>query len=98
MQHQWHILVRNLLDTGLTQTQIAAAIGVTQGAVSQVLNAPGKRGFGFSSGNALLHLHAERCPAIERATNGAVRRQDLRPDDWHLIWPELAERTEQEVA
>jgi len=33
--------------------------------------------------------------AIERATDGAVRRQDLRPDDWHLIWPELAE---QEVA
>ena len=37
------------------------------------------------------------CVAIEKATSGAVRRQDLRPDDWHLIWPELpgaAERTE----
>jgi DNA-binding transcriptional regulator YdaS (Cro superfamily) len=32
---------------------------------------------------------AERCAAIERATGGAVRRWDLRPDDWHLIWPEL---------
>ena len=31
-----------------------------------------------------------RCPAIERATHGAVTRRDLRPDDWHLIWPELA--------
>lgn len=31
----------------------------------------------------------ERCPAIERATNGEVSRRDLRPDDWHLIWPEL---------
>ena len=30
------------------------------------------------------------CVAIERATNGAVTRRDLRPDDWHLIWPELA--------
>jgi len=30
------------------------------------------------------------CLAIERATNGAVTRRDLRPDDWHLIWPELA--------
>ncbi len=28
--------------------------------------------------------------AIERATEGAVSRRDLRPDDWHLIWPELA--------
>ncbi len=32
----------------------------------------------------------ERCAAIEQATNGAVTRQDLRPDDWHKIWPELA--------
>ena len=33
----------------------------------------------------------ERCCAIEAATNGAVTRRDLRPDDWHLIWPELAD-------
>ena len=31
-----------------------------------------------------------RCLAIERATNGAVTRKDLRPDDWHQIWPDLA--------
>lgn len=33
----------------------------------------------------------ERCVAIERATAGAVTRQDLRPDDWRDIWPELAD-------
>ena len=32
---------------------------------------------------------AERASEIERATGGAVRRWDLRPDDWHRIWPEL---------
>lgn len=32
---------------------------------------------------------AERCAAIEVASNLAVRRWDLRPTDWHLIWPEL---------
>lgn len=32
----------------------------------------------------------ERCVPIERATNGVVTRKDLRPDDWHEIWPELA--------
>ncbi|MDS1141738.1 helix-turn-helix domain-containing protein [Pusillimonas sp. SM2304] len=32
---------------------------------------------------------AEQCAAIERATGGAVTRKDLRPDDWHRIWPEL---------
>ena len=30
------------------------------------------------------------CIAIERVTNGEVARSDLRPDDFHLIWPELA--------
>lgn len=29
------------------------------------------------------------CVVIERASQRAVRRQDLRPTDWHLIWPEL---------
>ena len=32
---------------------------------------------------------AERCAAIEHATGGVVCRWDLRPDDWHRIWPEL---------
>lgn len=31
-----------------------------------------------------------RCTDIERETGGRVRRWDLRPADWHLIWPELA--------
>lgn len=26
---------------------------------------------------------------IESASNGAVTRVDLRPSDWHRIWPEL---------
>jgi DNA-binding transcriptional regulator YdaS (Cro superfamily) len=29
----------------------------------------------------------EHCAAIDQATG--VRRWDLRPDDWHRIWPEL---------
>lgn len=32
----------------------------------------------------------ELAAAIERHTQGAVTRQELRPTDWHLIWPELA--------
>jgi DNA-binding transcriptional regulator YdaS (Cro superfamily) len=30
-----------------------------------------------------------RCVEIERATSGEVTRQDLRPDDWKQLWPEL---------
>jgi DNA-binding transcriptional regulator YdaS (Cro superfamily) len=29
------------------------------------------------------------CVVLERSTNGALRRWDLRPDDWHEHWPEL---------
>lgn len=34
-----------------------------------------------------------RCVVIENVTNGAVTRRDLRPADFHLIWPELDRRT-----
>ena len=33
----------------------------------------------------------EKCVQIEQATNSEVTRKDLRPNDWHLIWPELKE-------
>ena len=32
-----------------------------------------------------------KCIIIENATNGQVGRRDLRPNDWHEIWPELIE-------
>ena len=34
---------------------------------------------------------AETCSAMERESNGEVLREDLRPNDWHLIWPELVD-------
>lgn len=34
----------------------------------------------------------ERCVAIESATDGAITRRDLRPDDWQRIWPELSQQ------
>lgn len=33
----------------------------------------------------------EKCAAIERATG--ISRRLLRPDDWHLIWPEMKRET-----
>lgn len=38
-------------------------------------------------------IPVERCSAIERATHGQVTRQELRPDDWADIWPELIEKS-----
>jgi DNA-binding transcriptional regulator YdaS (Cro superfamily) len=34
---------------------------------------------------------ATYCVAIERATQGIVTRQTLRPKDWQDIWPELVQ-------
>jgi DNA-binding transcriptional regulator YdaS (Cro superfamily) len=31
----------------------------------------------------------QRCADFEAACGGSVRRWDLRPEDWHRIWPEL---------
>lgn len=36
-------------------------------------------------------IPVDRCVAIERATDGAVTRKDLRPSDWQDHWPELAQ-------
>lgn len=62
-----------------TQSKFADAIGVSQGMVHQWIN-------------AIRPVSAESCVLIEQATAGAVTRQDLRPDDWMKIWPELAEK------
>lgn len=71
----------NALETAIEAAggvgRLAAAIGVGQPVVSNW------RARGTTP-------DAVHCVAIERATNGSVTRQALRPDDWHLIWPELA--------
>ncbi len=55
---------------------LARIIGVTQSAVSNWRSRTGP-------------VPIEHCAAIESATEGAVTRRELRPDDWHRIWPEL---------
>ena len=54
------------------QSRLAKSIGVAP----QVVNNWARRG----------NVPAEYCPAIERATNGHVRCEDLRPDvDWAVL-------------
>ena len=54
--------------------RLAKAIGVSQ----QALGNWRRRG-----------VPIERCAEIERASGYVVTRRKLRPNDWHLIWPEL---------
>ncbi|MBP3980849.1 helix-turn-helix domain-containing protein [Acidovorax sp. JG5] len=67
------------------QVELARVLGVTQGAVHQWAN-------------GLTAVAIERCVPIERATDGAVTRRDLRPNDWFDIWPELADMKKQPAA
>lgn len=39
--------------------------------------------------SGIRSVPAPHCPAIEQFTKGAVTRRELRPKDWHKIWPEL---------
>lgn len=59
-----------------SQSILAAKLGVTRGAVPQ-----------WRMSGRVVPI--EHCVAIERLTAGAVTRRDLRPGDWHRIWPEL---------
>ena len=57
--------------------RIAAKLGIAPAYLSQI--ASGTR-----------NAHPALAREIEDACRvGAVRRWDLRPDDWHRIWPEL---------
>lgn len=62
-------------ERGRTNT-LAALLGVSGSLVTQWAN--GNKG-----------VSAERAVEIERATDGAVTRRDLRPADWWLVWPEM---------
>lgn len=42
--------------------------------------------------NGLRPVPICHCANIELGTSGLVTRKELRPDDWHLIWPELKEK------
>ena len=62
-----------LLSDGRRQADLAKAIGAHAVLVNQWAHK--KR-----------RVPAERCPDIERATDGAVRCEDLRPDvDWATV-------------
>ena len=56
-----------------SQVEFARKLGVTPGAVNQWAN-------------GLSAVSAERCPAIEQATGGLVRCEELRPDvNWAVL-------------
>jgi DNA-binding transcriptional regulator YdaS (Cro superfamily) len=74
-----------LSSAGITQLEFAKRIGVSQSMVYQMIV-------------GIRPVSEKTCVRIETATNGAVSRRDLRPNDWAEIWPELATQQEAEHA
>lgn len=75
----------NLRDYLSTRPQgssklLAKRLGITAVYLSQLASPENKR-----------VASAALCVSIERETERHVTRRDLRPDDWHLIWPELTD-------
>lgn len=62
-----------------SQAALARSLGVTPPVVNQ-----------WVKGERPVPIQA--CVLIEKVTDKAVTRQELRPADWHLIWPELVEQ------
>ena len=56
-----------------TLSGLATSLGISRGAVSQ-----------WKTNG----VPACRCLAIESLTGGAVTRKELRPNDWHVYWPD----------
>lgn len=59
-----------------SQATLARLLSVSRGAVNQ-----------WKDAGRMVPL--EHCATIERLASGRTTRRQLRPTDWHLIWPEL---------
>jgi DNA-binding transcriptional regulator YdaS (Cro superfamily) len=62
--------------SGPDRDDFAKRCGTSRGVLQNIM-------YGFRTCNPELAV------VIDRVSDGAVRRWDLRPEDWHRIWPEL---------
>lgn len=58
----WNKIVAEIKETGLTQAQVADAVGVSVGTLSELCSGKVAEPK-WSRGDALIALHAERCLA-----------------------------------
>lgn len=61
----WKALIRDLIETGLTQQQIAQACGTGQSHISALARGS-RKSPGWELGERILRLHAERLRAGQR--------------------------------
>jgi predicted transcriptional regulator len=59
----WQQLVVDLVASGMTQSALAAHVGLTQGAISH-LRTGKQKSLAYVEGKRLIDLHRERCPNV----------------------------------
>lgn len=69
--------IQQAIEAAGGPSKLAAGLGVTPQAVCFWRD-------------GMRRLPFEHGPAIERLAGGAVTRQQLFPDDWQRVWPEMA--------
>lgn len=67
--------IEQAIDHFRTQQALAEAMGIRQSTISE-----------WKKGERPIPV--ARCVQIERLTDGKVSRKSLRPNDWHLVWPD----------
>lgn len=67
--------------------ELAASMVGSQKALAELLDVSPKAVWAWINRGSIPPTY---CVAIEKATGGKVSRNVLRPDDFHLIWPELS--------
>lgn len=82
-----HAAQSQAIERAVAHLGSAAALARSAGGVAPA--------FVYMWRTGLRPIPPQRCVLIEAACRKAdppVTRSDLRPDDWHLIWPELRRR------
>ena len=86
---------RKFLANRLTSHSVTLECGVMNNKLSPSKRAELAELAGISPQYLYQCLSGRRCMGsllaarVEHVTNGAVTRKELRPNDWHLVWPEL---------
>lgn len=66
----WNSLINDLIEAGLSETEIGAKVKLSQPSINRIRNE--KQEPGFEAGTALVNLHRELC-LVERRRRPAPR-------------------------
>ena len=73
--------------------KLAEKLGISTAYMSDIMNGRISKSYLSQMVTGKAAISPTNAVAIEKATNRAVTRKDMRPADWRQIWPEYVEET-----